>query len=92
MQKLETITATGTTDAITLNNFDRLTFASTGDATDYTLTAEVQLVDDSRWYPAQIMVDKELYSTRTGARALRFNCTDLGTATTIDAEVSGAQL
>lgn len=92
MQNKTTITATGQTTEIDLNNFDRLTFAAKGDAADYVLTAQVKLTDQGNWFPAQALVDNTLYSTVSGAVKLRFDCTDLGTATTIDIEMSGAQL
>ncbi len=92
MKNKTTITATGQTDAITLNRFDRLTFAALGDQSDYTLIAQVKLNETGNWFPAQTLVDNKLYSTVTGAVQLRFDCTSLGTATTIDIELSGAQL
>ncbi|MCK5605239.1 hypothetical protein KAR91_25330 [Candidatus Pacearchaeota archaeon] len=92
MKNKTTITATGQTDAITLNRFDRLTFASIGDVDDYTLIAQVKLNDQGNWFSAQIMTDDTPYSTISGAIQVRFDCTALGTATTIDIEVSGAQL
>jgi len=92
MKNKTTITATGQTDTITLGRSDRLTFASVGDATDYTLTAQVRLTENGNWFPAQVMADNTLYSTISGVAELRFDCTGLGAATTIDIEVSGAEV
>lgn len=94
MQKKFTLTATGVTDVIELSPNDIMTFAAKGDQTDYTLAAEVVLVDkgladsEFRWFPAQTIADNTLYSTNSGVRRVRFNLTDIGTATSVDIEVT----
>lgn len=96
MQKKFTLTETGTTDIIVLNGDEHITFGALGDEADYTLTAQVKLTDNGIWFDAQVIVDNatedNLYSSVSGARALRFNLTALGTATSINVEVTGRQL
>lgn len=93
MQKLFDLTATGATDPIELNPDSQLTFAVKGTGgTDYILTAQVKLTDNGEWFDAQSISDSIIYSTVTGARAFRFNLTDLGSATSVKAEITGAKL
>lgn len=93
MQKKFTLTATGQTDSIAISPSNILTFASIGDAADYTLDAQVKLTDDGSWIDAQAdMADSTLYSTVSGARHVRFDLTALGTATSIDIEITGSDL
>ncbi len=93
MQKKFTVTAISTTDAIATDGSNRYTFAAVGDASDYTIDVQVRLTDDGNWFTAQAaMVDGEIYAAVAGARAIRFDITALGAATTIDIEVTGANL
>ena len=92
MNKKITVTTTGTEEII-MGNDQILTFAAVGDQTDFVCSGEVLLNDDGNWLVAQAaMVDSTLYSTNSGARKFRFNVTNMGTATTIDLEISGANL
>jgi hypothetical protein len=92
MQKLLIRAATGTTDSITIAPSNILTFAAIGDVADYTLTAQVKLTDNGAWFDAQVMTDGAIYSTVSGARAIRFNLSALGTASVVDIEVTGSDL
>lgn len=90
MQKQFNITATGATDPVPLDGSRVMTAVSVGTgATDYSLDLEVQLVKGGAWHPAQTMVDGNLYSTQSGALAVRYNCSSLGAASAIVAEVGG---
>lgn len=92
MQENYTLTATGTTTIKKLDGFERMTFASVGDAVGYTLTAQIRITDNGNWFDAQDMADGRIYSTVTAAREIRFNLTALGSATTVDIEINGAKL
>ena len=92
MQKKFTLTETGTTDTILVSPSDIITFGAQGDASDYTLTAEVKLTDNGNWFTAQAITDDEIYSTVSGVRAFRFNLTALGAASSIDVEVTSADM
>ena len=93
MQKKFTITTVSTETIDLIGEDNVLTFASLGDAADYTLNAEVQLTEGGNWFTAQAaMVDNTIYSTVSGVRAVRFDMTGLGTATTVDVEVTGANM
>lgn len=87
----DTITATGVQPVVGLDNTPLITFASVGDASDYTLIAEAQLVANGPWYPMQTMVDNSPFSTQSSIFAARYNCTSLGTATTITADMTGQE-
>lgn len=91
MKNTDVITATGIQPPVALNNTPIITFASVGDAADYTLIAEVQLVDGGDWYPMQTMVDNSPNSAQSNILNFRYNCTSLGSATTINADVYGQE-
>lgn len=91
MQKKFTITATGAGDAIKLSGDERLVFGAQGTGgTDYVIDVQVKLVNGGNWYDAEAgIIDSELYITDAGVREVRYNCTDLGSATSIDFEITG---
>ena len=89
MQKRFEITGTGTGDPIELQGDERLTFASTGSGgTDYALDVEVKLTRDGSWRSAQTLIDGTIYATVSGCREVRYNCTSLGSASSIELEVT----
>lgn len=92
MKKKITFTETGASDSILVGLDNQFTFASTGDQGDYTMRFEVQLVEQGNWFTAQDMADEVVYSTVTGVHQVRFVCSSMGTATSIDAEICGSKL
>jgi len=93
MQKKITVISVSTSDVILLSSSDILTFAAVGDQSDYVVAAEVRLTDNGNWFVMQAaMTDGEIYSTVSGVVAVRFDLTDLGTAATVDIEISGADM
>lgn len=86
MQKLYSLTAVETTDAIKISPNKSLTFGINGSGT---VQAEVKLTDDANaeWFVAQVCADATLYNTEVGARWFRFNQT-AASGTTV-CEVTG---
>jgi hypothetical protein len=87
MQKLITMSSVAVSDTIVLSASDRLTFAISGSGT---IQAEVKLTDGGAWFVAQECENGVIYSTVTGARALRFNQTVASGDTMV--EVTGAEV
>ena len=93
MQQKLTFGTPQTQSILIINSDDIFTFASEGiGATDYVIKAEVQLTNLGTWFPVQNMVDKTVYSTSSGVHAIRFNLTDLGAASSVCVEITGASL
>ncbi len=94
MQKKFTVTTVTVNTIELVGEGNLLTFAALSTAaTDYTLNAEVQLTRGGNWFTAQAaMVDDTIYSTVSGVRAIRFDMTSLGTATSVDVEITGANM
>lgn len=88
-----TIISTGASEATNVSPDEILTLVAVGDAADYTANVEVKLTELGNWVVAETgLADSTPKTTTGGVTEIRLNVSDMGTATTIDFEVSGANL
>lgn len=89
---IQTITSTGAGTAIDIPPMQKVNYVAVGDASDYTANVEAKLTKTGNWVAIETGITDSTPSAVDGViQEIRLNVSDLGTATTIQFEVSGSR-